>query len=110
MGTAFFDADNDGDLDLYVVSGGSEFNEGSDMYQDRLYLNDGKGNFSKSITSRTLSAVVPVLLLLILMEMVILIFSVDGEVVPHKYPKPPRSYLLVNEKGKFVDKTNRIST
>jgi hypothetical protein len=104
MGVKLFDADADGDLDLYVVSGGSEFKEGSPMYQDRLYLNDGKGNFSKSTLIKTASS-----------GSCITVADFDGdgdpdlfrggEVVANKYPSAPLSYLLVNENGKFVDKT-----
>ncbi|MDH5603952.1 MAG: VCBS repeat-containing protein, partial [Cyclobacteriaceae bacterium] len=47
MESVMLDVDNDADLDLFVVSGGSVFKSGSSQYQDRLYINDGTGKFSK---------------------------------------------------------------
>jgi hypothetical protein len=104
MGSTLFDFDKDGDLDLYVVSGGSEFNEGSELYRDRLYINDGKGNFSRSMLLQTTSSGSCVITSDFDEDGDIDLFR-GGHVVPHGYPKPPRSYLFINEKGKFIDKT-----
>ncbi|MBT8245053.1 MAG: VCBS repeat-containing protein [Winogradskyella sp.] len=48
LGVLFLDVDNDGDNDIYIASGGSEFKQGDTKLKDRLYINDGNGNFVKN--------------------------------------------------------------
>lgn len=51
LGTLLFDADGDGDNDLYIVRGGNRYAAGSPLYQDVLCVNDGKGNFKIAATA-----------------------------------------------------------
>ena len=106
----FLDVDSDGDLDLYVVSGGNEYRTGAKEYQDRLYLNDGKANFSKSeesLPKLTASGA----------RIVPADYDQDGDIdlfiagrhTPWEYPKPVKSTLLRNDGGKFEDVTNKIA-
>jgi len=117
IGALFFDADNDGDNDLYITSGGYEFSPTSKLLQDRLYINNGKGMFTKAeegvlpkmITSSS--------------KVYTADFDKDGKQdvlvlgrqIPGKYPAPASSYILKNISNKetvkfkfFSDNTSEI--
>jgi hypothetical protein len=112
----FFDANGDRFPDLYVCSGGyNDFQpEGDARLQDRLYLNDGKGIFSKSA-----SALPPMPTSTSCVRVTDVNgdgkpdLFVGGRVVPGRYPEAPRSYLLINNgssgEPKFSDQTEKIA-
>ena len=107
----FIDIDGDSDMDLYVGSGGYEFEIGNAALQDRVYLNDGKGNFTRNM--------------LALPKMLIstgtvkssdldgdgdVDLFVGGRVVPGMYPNTPESKILINDgKGSFSDATASLA-
>lgn len=104
IGASLFDADMDGDLDLYVVSGGNEFKKDSEYYKDRLYINNGLGQFT--INEKALPNVIT-------SGSKVKPFDYDedgdmdlfiaGRHTPWDYPSPATSILLENNKGIFTN-------
>jgi len=112
MGALFFEADGDGDLDLFVVSGGVEQNYGSTTLLDRLYLNDGKGAFTSApegalpYAPASGSGVVAA----DYDRDGDLDLFVGGRVTPGRYPFAPANQLLKNNgDGTFADVTAKIA-
>ena len=105
----FFDADGDGDNDLLVTSGDTRYDDTSRYYMPRLYLNDGKGNFTQDLTAippgiRTIAGCVTTG-----------DYDNDGDLdvfiagrVSKQYPLSPKSFILQNNKGRFTDVTATV--
>jgi hypothetical protein len=110
LGCLFFDADGDKDPDLFINSGGYEYDAGSPDYLPRLYINDGKGNFKQDKTA------IPQRLNTSAQSVAASDYDSDGDtdlfiggrVSPNNYPLSPRSYLLQNNRGKFTDVTEQV--
>ncbi len=107
-----FDANGDGKPDIYACSGGyNNYTPDDPLLQDRLYLNDGKGNFTKAVNAlpKMTSSKSCVKLADINGDGFPDLF-VGGRVIPGRYPETPQSYILINNgKGKFTDETNKYN-
>ncbi|MEO8795384.1 MAG: VCBS repeat-containing protein, partial [Daejeonella sp.] len=114
LGILVFDADNDKDLDVYMASGGYENAPNSSSYQDKLYLNDGKGNFqlSEGALPKNYTSKFCVRASDYDRDGDLDLF-VSGRVDPWNYPKPVSSYIFRNDskngKVKFTDVTHNVA-
>jgi hypothetical protein len=105
-GVLLFDSDGDQDLDLFAVSGGSEFHKHTYHFRDRLFKNDGEGHFIQDPEA------IPQIYISGSLATAAdydrdgdLDVFVAGRVIPQAYPLPERSILLENMGGTFVDVT-----
>jgi len=113
-GLLLFDANGDGKLDLYVASGGYEMQPGSPSYRDRLYINDGKGNFTEAVDAlpKNFTSKLCVKAIDYNKDGKLDLF-VSGRVEPWNYPKPVSSIILRNDSKdghiKFTDVTESVA-
>ena len=105
----FFDADGDNDADLYVISGGNEFFGNQPALNDRLYINDGKGNFAKTNSLPAMFENKSVVRAADFDKDGDIDLFVGGRVNAQSYGSAPTSYLLQNDgKGNFKIVTKQI--
>ncbi|GAC1419050.1 MAG: hypothetical protein NVSMB67_08380 [Flavisolibacter sp.] len=114
MGISLFDADGDGDLDLFIASGGYREKQNTEVYGDRLYINDGKGNFTinatalpKNFTSKSCVRAIDY------DHDGDLDLFIGGRVVPGNYPQPVSCFIYRNDSKngviKFTDVTVQVA-
>jgi len=113
-GVLVFDANGDNKPDIYIASGGYQFEPNTDSYQDRLFINDGKGNFKEDTSALPKNYV---------SKLCVRAFDynndgkldlfVSGRVEPWRYPKPVSSCILRNDskdgKALFTDVTDEVA-
>lgn len=105
----FVDLNGDNAPDLYIVSGGNAYPANDLHYSDRVYMNDGKGTFKKGAIiglARTSGSVAKAVDIDLDGD---LDLFVGGRHVPHQYPSPATSMVLINEAGQLTNKTKAIA-
>lgn len=113
-GILLFDANGDGKPDLYIARGGYSMADDSINYQDKLYINDGKGNFQEALSALPVNHT---------SKLCVRAFDfnndgkpdlfVSGRVSPAQYPKPVSSFIFRNDSKnglvKFTDVTDQVA-